>query len=437
MRKAFPLWIIPQSMQKYPKGKFLQYVTMRGHSGKKPRALTRRDSLAGKKNIVILGSSGSIGENALDIVRQFKDRFRVVGLSVNANVERLNTQAREFHPSAVAVGDASKAGQLDRRVRQEAKVLVSRQGVCALASLKEADLILIAIAGSEAIFPLLSAIRAKKNIALANKEALVIGGPLITQEARKNRVQIIPIDSEQNAIFQCLRGYELSMVENVFLTASGGPLVDYPKSRLKNVPLKQVLAHPRWKMGKKITVDSATLMNKGLEVIEAQHFFGLDITKIKVLIHRKALVHSMVEFVDGSILAQLGVTDMRLPIQVALSYPERWPNKRFRLDLLRVGELWFSRPDRDKFPCLDLAYEAARRGGTASCALNAANEVAVGAFLGGILGFGNIPLVIEKVLSKEKFPKKAITLDDIFRTDRNARSGAWRWVEFYRKKGCR
>ena len=380
------------------------------------------------KNIVILGSSGSIGENALSIVRQFKDRFRVVGLSVNANVEALNRQIREFRPVAVALGDAAKCGQLDRSVCKGLKVLVSREGLSALASLKEADLVLIAVAGSEAIFPLLSAVRAGKTIALANKEALVIGGALILEQARKNRVQIIPIDSEQNAIFQCLRGYELSMVRNVFLTASGGPLADYPKSRLKNVPLNKVLAHPRWKMGKKITVDSATLMNKGLEVIETQQFFGLELEKIKVLVHRKALVHSMVEFLDGSILAQMAVPDMRLPIQVALSYPERWPNERFRLDPLQMGELIFTKPDINKFPCLGLAYEAARRGGLAPCVLNAANEVAVSAFLKGALKFGHIPLVIEKVLCKEKFPKKAMTIDGIFETDRNARQWANHWV---------
>lgn len=388
-----------------------------------------------KKNLVILGSSGSIGESALDIVRQFKNRFRVVGLSVNANIARLASQIREFKPEYVAIGDEASAKGLSADLRKKVRVLVAREGICELAALKEADLVLIAIVGSEAIFPLLSAIRAKKSIALANKESVVVGGALLRSEARKNKVKIIPVDSEQNAIFQCLEGHSSCMVESVYLTASGGPLIDYSAKQLKDVSLEKVLAHPRWKMGRKITVDSATLMNKGLEVIEAQQLFDLELKKIKVLIHRQALIHSMVEFVDGSILAQMAVTDMRLPIQYALTYPERWPNERFRLDPLCVGELSFSEPDCRRFPCLALAYEAARLGGSAPCALNAANEVAVAAFLDGRLAFGSIPRVIEKILKERDFKKNNDTLDSIFDTDKSARLRAGHWVDFYRKRG--
>ena len=388
-----------------------------------------------KKNIVILGSSGSIGENALDVVRQFKDRFRVIGLSVNANIQRLKAQTLEFKPECVAVRDESQAKELALKLRRKTKVLASMDGICELASLKAADVVLIAIAGSDAFFPLLSAIRARKTIALANKESLVVAGPLIRAQAKKNKARVIPIDSEQNAIFQCLQGYGLSMVERVYLTASGGPLVDYSQRHLQNVPLEKVLDHPRWKMGKKITVDSATMMNKGFEVIEAQQLFDLRLEQIKVLIHRQALIHSMVEFVDGSILAQMGVTDMRLPIQYALTYPERWLNPRLRLDPLRMGELSFSKPDFHKFPCLGLAYEAARLGGIVPCALNAANEVAVRAFFEKKLAFGCIPKVIEKVIMKERFPKMDVTLDSIFQTSRVATASAQRWVQFYGKRG--
>ncbi|HAJ56699.1 MAG TPA: 1-deoxy-D-xylulose-5-phosphate reductoisomerase [Candidatus Omnitrophica bacterium] len=381
-----------------------------------------------KKNIVILGSSGSIGESALDVVRRYKDRFNVVGLSVNSNLERLKSQIKEFNPLSVAVGDADRACELAKSLRRGPEVLASREGICELARLKEADLVLIAIVGAEAVFPLLSAIKAKKTIALANKESVVIAGRLVRREALRHNVKIIPVDSEQSAIFQCLEGYDNGMVEGVYLTASGGPLVDYSAGQLRGVPLKKVLAHPRWKMGKKITVDSATLMNKGLEVIEAKELFGLALDRIKVLVHRQAIVHSMVEFCDGSILAQLAVTDMRLPIQVAMSYPERWPNRSLRLDPLKMGDLSFCQPDLKRFPCLALAYDAARRGGTLPCALNAANEVAVEAFLSGRISFMRIPDIVERVITKNRFSKDDLSLESIFETDWQARQSAMRLV---------
>ncbi len=390
--------------------------------------------MAERKNIVILGSSGSIGENSLDVVRRFKNRLRVIGLSVNANIQKLNSQVEEFRPEYVAVGDEASAKELPSALRRRTKVLVSMDGISKLASLKAADVVLIAISGSDALLPLLSAIHAKKTILLANKESLVVAGELVTREAKKNKVRIIPIDSEQNAIFQCLQGYEQSMVERVYLTASGGSLLDYSAGDIENASLEKVLDHPRWRMGKKITVDSATMMNKGFEVIEARHLFDLKLEQIKVLIHRKALIHSMVEFLDGSILAQMAVTDMRVPIQYALSYPERWRNSSMRLDPLTIGDLSFSKPDQKKFPCLALAYEAARLDGLVPCALNAANEVAVQSFLKGQLPFGSIYKIIEKVVLKDRFPKTQVSLNSIFKTDKEARASAQRWVNFYMGK---
>jgi 1-deoxy-D-xylulose-5-phosphate reductoisomerase len=387
-----------------------------------------------KKNIVILGSTGSIGESALDIVRQYKNRFRVVGLAVSANIEKLKKQIKEFNPLFVSVACLEKAQELKKGFKGATKILSGRDGLCALTSFKDVDLVLIGIVGVEAIYPLLSAIRAKKTIALANKESIVIAGDLVRREVRENKVCLIPIDSEQNAIFQCLEGRSRLDVERIYLTASGGPLWNHTKGQLRRVALKETLAHPRWKMGKKITVDSATLMNKGLEVIEARELFDIELERIKVLVHRQALIHSMVEFVDGSILAQMAVTDMRLPIQIALTYPERWPNDRLRLDPLKIEALSFEAPDNKKFPCLELAYEAARLGGTGPCVLNAANEVAVSAFLENKLAFTRIPCVIEKTLKKNKYSSGTITLEAIFKADAWARQEAKVWTEFYRRK---
>ncbi len=388
-----------------------------------------------KKNIVLLGASGSIGTSALDVVRQFPGRFKVVGLSVNSNIEKCEAITRAFRPRTVAVADASRAKDFRVATRCRVQVLAGREGLCRLAAMKEADVVVIAIVGSEAIFPLRAAIRAGKTIALANKEAVVVAGPLVMAEARRYGARIIPIDSEQSAIFQCLQGYRRSMVERIYLTASGGPLADYSAARMARVSLKKVLAHPRWNMGRKITVDSATLMNKGLEVIEAQQIFGLPLEKIKVVIHRQALVHSMVAFVDGSVLAQLGITDMRLPIQYALTYPERWPNRRFALDPARMGELTFASPDPKRFPCLALAYAAAKTGGRAPCVLNAANEEAVRAFLDGRLAFYRIADVVATVLGRGRFDKGRLSLDDIFRADAWAREEARREIASYPQGG--
>jgi 1-deoxy-D-xylulose-5-phosphate reductoisomerase len=387
-----------------------------------------------KKNIVILGATGSIGTSALDIVRQFKGRFRVAGLSAYGNIEKLEALAREFSPEAVSVADEARAEVLKKRLKGRCVVFAGRQGSMRLASLKNADLVLVAMVGSEAIYPLLAAIRSRKVIALANKESIVVGGSLVMKEVYRFGVSLIPIDSEQSAIFQCLKGHQQKSVANIFLTASGGPLVDWSAQRLKNASSKKVLSHPRWHMGPKITVDSATLMNKGLEVIEAQQLFDVPLDKIRIVVHRQAVIHSMVSFCDGSVLAQMGLTDMRLPIQYALTYPERWPNPRFALDPFRLGSLTFEAPDMARFPCLRLAYEAAAMGGTAPCALNAANEVAVNAFLKKEIAFFRIPDVVEKILTSGAFCKKAVLLDDIFTTDESVRREARSLVAFYAKR---
>ena len=387
-----------------------------------------------KKNIVILGSSGSIGEAALQVCRRHKDRLRVVGLSVRCNTKALARQVEEFRPPAVVVGCDTDACAVTQKVRRwGGRVLRGREGLCRLAAEKGIDTVLIAIVGSEAVFPLRAALGAKKTVALANKESIVMGGELLMREARRGGGRIVPIDSEQSAIFQCLEGHRVADVERVYLTASGGALYGLTKSALRCVPLKRVLAHPRWKMGPKITVDSATLMNKGLEVIEAQHLFGLPLEKIGVVIHPQALIHSMVAFRDGAILAQMGATDMKLPIQYALSYPERWASGGPRLDPARCGPLTFEKPETRRFPCLELAYEAARRGGCAPAAMNAANEVAVGAYLAGRLRFGDIPRVIAKVMAGN-WPREVSKIEEIFEVDAQAREAACRWAEILKKR---
>jgi len=390
-----------------------------------------------KKNIVILGSSGSIGEASLNVARRHKDKLRVVGLSVRANTPALVRQVREFRPRTVVVGAGVDAASVKRAVRRYGcQVLQGREGLCRLAADKGTDVVVLAIVGSEAVFPLRAAIKQCKTIALANKESIVMGGDLLMREARRFGACIVPVDSEQSAIFQCLEGHRRVDVERVYLTASGGSLYGLTKAQLRDVPRARVLAHPRWKMGPKITVDSATLMNKGLEVIEARHLFGLPFEKISIVIHRQALIHSMVAFRDGSILAQMGVTDMRLPIQYALSYPQRWPDSRLHLDVARCGALTFEDPVMRRFPCLELAFEAGRRGGCVPAVMNAANEVAVAAFLEGRLKFGDIPRVIERVMA-ESWREKITKIEEIFTADVAARELALSRVRVLTKRGRR
>lgn len=355
-----------------------------------------------KKKVCILGSTGSIGRNALKVIADLNSRFEVSGLSAQSNVSLLAEQVNKFKPGAVAVGEETEIGRLRKRIKRDVRIFAGREGIEELASQKEADIVLIAISGSASIRPTYSAVSSGKNIALASKEALVSAGHIITREARRRNSTIIPVDSEHSAIFQCLAGGEKSGIENLYITASGGPLRKIPKRTFKGLSSKVVLKHPKWNMGKKISVDSATMMNKGLEVIEAKWLFGIDIDRIKILIHPEAIVHSMVEFVDGSVLAQLGITDMRLPIQYALSHPERHKSALKPLDLVDMRSLTFHKPDVNKFPSLKLTYAAAKEGGSAPCVLNVSNEMAVKAFLEGRIKFTDIPVIIEKVLSRHK-----------------------------------
>ncbi|MFC1804952.1 1-deoxy-D-xylulose-5-phosphate reductoisomerase [Candidatus Omnitrophota bacterium] len=381
------------------------------------------------KRVAILGSTGSIGRNALDVISRYPARFRVASLSANENIGILSRQIKRFRPDSVCVGSESAALALRLKIKGlRVKVFSGRAGLKELAGRVPADIVLLAISGSEALTPLLSAIDAGRDIALANKEALVMAGSLIMERARRRKVKIIPIDSEQSAIWQCLEGQEKSALKRIYLTASGGPLRSKSKAELKRVSVAKVIKHPKWKMGAKISVDSATLANKGLEVLEAMHLFGVGPDKIRVLIHPEAICHSMVEFVDGGILAQLSATDMRIPIKYALSYPKRLPDRSAGLSLSKIKRLNFGEPDFKKFRCLALAYQVAGQMGTAPAAFNAANEVCVDEFLKGRLDFLSIPKVIAATLERHR-NKKDPGLKDIFTADARARQTTYELIK--------
>ncbi|MBF0426707.1 MAG: 1-deoxy-D-xylulose-5-phosphate reductoisomerase [Magnetococcales bacterium] len=350
------------------------------------------------KNIAILGSTGSIGTNTLEVVAANPDRFRVVALAGGHNVHRLVEQTRRFHPEAVAVADAEAAAWLARELADEpVRVLSGPQGVSTAATWESASLVMSAIVGGAGLPPTLAAVRAGKDIALANKECLVMAGPLFMDEVARHGVRLIPVDSEHSAIFQVFS--QKNAIRRLILTASGGPFLGWKRTQLTAITPEQALAHPKWNMGRKISIDSATLMNKGLEVIEAHWLFGVPTERIEVVVHPDSIVHSLVEYVDGSILAQMGVPDMRTPIAVALAFPERVPVPVPSLDLVTQGRLLFHpTPAREDFPCLGLAYDALNMGGAAPTVLNAANEVAVAAFLEGALPFLGIARVIEQAL---------------------------------------
>lgn len=380
-----------------------------------------------KKKVCILGSTGSIGRNALKVISDLSDKFEVSGLSAHSNIPLLAMQINEFKPSAAAISDESLAKELKKKITHRPLIFAGKDAHEELAGQKDADIIMAAITGSASIRPVYSAVSRGKDIALASKEALVSAGHLIMREAKRRNSVIIPVDSEHSAVFQCLAANDASNVRRLYITSSGGPLRNVPKKAFKNLSRKKILKHPKWKMGKKISVDSATMMNKGLEVIEAKWLFGVDAGSIEVLIHPEAVIHSMVEFVDGVLLAQLSITDMRIPIQYALSYPDRCENKLKRLDLAEMGKLSFSGPDKVKFPALRLAYEAAKEAGSAPCVLNASNEAAVKAFLIGRIDFTAIPVIIEKVLAKHKkieFP----SLDEV--------DAIGRWAELEVERYC-
>ncbi|HLC27603.1 MAG TPA: 1-deoxy-D-xylulose-5-phosphate reductoisomerase [bacterium] len=380
------------------------------------------------KRIVVLGATGSVGISTLDIVARSPDQFQVVGLTANSNVDLLESQVRCFHPKIVAVRDSSAAREMRRRLDGSGcEVVEGVEGLIQAATYPDVDLVVSAMVGGIGLLPTHAALQAGIDVALANKEVLVIAGELMIREAR-GKARIIPIDSEHSAIFQCLNGEHPATVRRLILTASGGPFWNLATEFFETITPAEALKHPNWEMGKKITIDSATLMNKGLEVIEAHWLFRLDIEKIHVLIHPQSVVHSMVEFVDGSVMAQMGIPDMRIPISYALSYPERLPNDLPSLDLVRIGRLEFSSPDTEKFPCLPQAFEALRQGGTMPAVLNGANEVAVEAFLQERIGFTDIPRVVEAMMAQHKVVQTP-SLNDLLEADAWVRREGARWVK--------
>ncbi|KAF0159779.1 MAG: 1-deoxy-D-xylulose-5-phosphate reductoisomerase [Syntrophaceae bacterium] len=377
------------------------------------------------KKITLLGSTGSIGVSALDVIEKNPKKFKVMALAAGQNIRLLAQQVLKFQPEIVAVRARQDAERLRQilGLRNNISILYDETGVEEVASYPASDTVISAISGAAGLKPTLAAIEAGKDIALANKETMVIAGHLVTKKAKIKKINILPVDSEHSAIFQCLEGQKPQSLRRIILTASGGPFLNFSKDDLKKVRLEQALKHPRWKMGRKITIDSASLMNKGLEVIEAKWLFNLDIGRIDVLIHPQSVVHSLIELLDGSILAQLGIADMRIPIAYALTYPDRMINDLSRLNLAKTGHLEFYSPDMKKFPCLGLAYEAGLIGETAPAALNAANEVAVAAFIENKICFNDLPKVIEIVLDKHQTQRNP-SLEDILDVDSEARTQA-------------
>jgi 1-deoxy-D-xylulose-5-phosphate reductoisomerase len=379
--------------------------------------------------VAVLGSTGSIGESTLDVLRRHPDRFRVVALSAQRNVESLLAQCREFRPDCVALADESLAGPLQQQLRAaglDTRVLAGAEGITQVAAMPEAQYVMAAIVGAAGLRSTLAAAESGKRLMIANKEALVMAGPLVLAAANRSGAHIIPIDSEHNAIFQCLPD-DLQLgqcppgLRRILLTASGGPFRDWSAQALHDVTPEQACAHPVWSMGRKISVDSATLMNKGLELIEASLLFGVPAGQIEVVIHRQSVIHSLVEYVDGSVLAQLGSPDMRTPIAQALAWPGRLASGVQFLDLLQVARLDFEPPDLQRFPCLRLAMEAARAGGEMPAVLSGANEVAVAAFLEGRLNFDGIPGVIGEVMNTWESHGGKPDLESVLEADARAR----------------
>jgi 1-deoxy-D-xylulose-5-phosphate reductoisomerase len=385
---------------------------------------------AGVKRIAILGSTGSIGRNALSVVEEHRDRLAVVGLAAGGNWPLFAEQVARYHPQVAAMASVENLERARHRAADwpETASAAGTQGLVAVATHPDVDLVLCASSVTAALEAVLAAIEAGKTIALANKEVLVMAGAIVTEAARRRRVLILPVDSEHNAIHQCLHGRQASEIRRLILTASGGPFRGQSPTELREVVPEDALRHPTWRMGRKITIDSATLMNKGLEVIEAHWLFGVPADRIDVVVHPQSVLHSMVELTDGSIIAQLGVTDMRLPIQYAFSYPERWATSLAPLDLTRLGPLEFHLPDNESFPCLRLAYWALRDGGSLPVVLNASNEVAVEAFLAGDLPFTAIPGIIERAM-KAHIAGPVKTLEDVRAIDRWAREYSLRLTQ--------
>jgi 1-deoxy-D-xylulose-5-phosphate reductoisomerase len=377
-----------------------------------------------KKKIAILGSTGSIGTQALEIAREQKDKIAIEVLTANSNAELLITQALEFKPNHIVIADESKYLQVKNALQHEdIKVFAGSKSIVELMEITSAEIVLTAMVGYSGLLPTISAIKNKKRIALANKETLVVAGELITSLCMEHAVDLIPVDSEHSAIFQCLVGEDLNAIEQIILTASGGPFRGMKKAELEKVTKLQALKHPNWNMGAKITIDSATLMNKGLEVIEAKWLFGVEGKKIKAIIHPQSIIHSMVEFNDGSIKAQMGLPDMKLPIHYAFFFPERIKSNFKRMSFTEIQPLTFEKPDPETFRNLGLAYEAMDKGGNMACILNAANEISVEAFLNDKIGFLQIAELNERCMNMVKFISKP-SLEDYIATDSETRNVA-------------
>lgn len=369
--------------------------------------------------ITLLGATGSIGRQTLEVIAAHPERFRVLGISGQTNLDLLCSQWRQFRPPYVALGDESRVGELRARLPKEVKILAGEAGLCEMATLPEADIVLAAISGRAGLASTLAAAQAGKKIAIANKEPLVAAGELLTTEAKRSGATLFPVDSEHSALFQLLQGRDKKEVSRLILTGSGGPFRAAPAD-LSAVTPEQALAHPTWKMGPKVTIDSATLMNKGLEIIEAHWLFARPFAEINVIIHPQSIIHAMIEFSDGAVLAHLSAPDMRLPIQYALGFPERREQTWSHLDLIKAGRLDFLPPDEARFPCLRLAREAGTAGGTAPAVMNAANEIAVAQFLAGKIKFTDIPRWVEKALQTHK-PIPHPDLETIIQVERETR----------------
>lgn len=375
------------------------------------------------KNVVVLGSTGSIGTSTIKVANDLPDHIRLVGLAAGNNVELLLEQACKHRPQAVSITDSAKAAVLRDTLGASAEVHCGADGLVKLATMPGADIVLIAIVGTAGLRPALAAIRAGKDIAVASKEILVMAGETVMNEARKQGVRVLAVDSEHSAIFQCLDGKPSSSVRKLWLTASGGPFRSTPASEFAAITVERALKHPSWVMGRKITIDSATLFNKGLEMIEARWLFNMEMDRVAVVVHPQSVVHSLVEFVDGSMLAQLSTPDMCLPIQYALTYPERVSSQRVQTNLAKLGKLTFEEPDPERFPALRLARRAGEMGGTLPAVLNAANEVAVEAFVNRKVSFLDIPRVVEMTMQKHQHVAQP-SLDQILAADAWARAEA-------------
>lgn len=381
-----------------------------------------------KQRICILGSTGSIGTQALDVIRQHPDLYEVYALTANTNYEKLAEQARQFHPNSVVIANDAYYQKLkDLLADTDVKVFAGKDSLDEIVEFPQVDVVLAALVGFAGLAPTIHAIRAHKKVCLANKETLVVAGEIILHLVAQYHASLIPVDSEHSAIFQCLVGEDMNEVDKILLTCSGGPFRKLPKEKLETVTAADALKHPTWKMGAKITIDSATLMNKGFEVMEAKWLFGVPADRIQVLIHPQSIVHSAVQFMDGAVKAQLGVPDMRLPIQYAFSFPQRLTLDGDRLNLFETKKLEFFEPDMDRFPCLRLAYEAIHKGGNMPCILNAANEVANAAFRQGKLSFYGMADVIEKTMQQATYDKTP-SMQALFATDSEARNIANRLI---------